>query len=61
MFAIIDTPTITENTCYLNHAYLSKGGFGSEDMAWTTDNLWEARDMSARLEAMGKYANVIEL
>ena len=48
---------------YLNHAYLSpeRPGFGSDDMAWTTDSLLEAEGMSARIERKKPRHKIIEI
>ena len=48
---------------YLNHAYLNpeRPGFGSDDMAWTTDSLLEAEGMSARIERKKPRHKIIEI
>jgi len=38
------------NTFYLNHAYLNSMDFGSEDMAWTTNDLEKARLMLFKIK-----------
>ena len=61
MFTLIDTEEITEETCYLNHAYLGSMSCGSEDMAWTTKSELEAEGMQARAAVKGKTLFIHQL
>lgn len=40
-----------EATFYLNHAYLGSLSFGTEDMAWTTEDRSEAIEMLEKCSA----------
>ena len=69
-YAIVETDiygdTLVEDDgsiFYLNHAYLNpnRPGFGSMDMAWTTESLLEAEGMSARIERKKPRHKVIEI
>jgi len=68
-YAIVEADTqgepIEVDGCrfYLNHAYLGSMSFGSEDMAWTTDNELAAEGMAARVAAHRNARNcaVVEL
>jgi hypothetical protein len=46
-----ELPDDPEDNCYLNHAYLTKFAFGSQEMAWRCDTKLEAEGMAARIEA----------
>lgn len=53
MYAIIQKDEFEENDeeiFYLNHAYLSSLTFGSEEMAWTTDDKEKADLMCEKCE-----------
>lgn len=53
LYAIIQKDGFSEEDreiFYLNHAYLSSLSFGSEDMAWTTEDKEKAELMLERCE-----------
>ena len=57
-YAIVEEGTVF----YLNHSTLSTLSFGSFDMAWTTDNIYEAEHMLQKVidKHSGQY-KVIEI
>jgi len=69
-YAIVETDHLDDtyvaddgSIFYLNHAYLNpdRPGFGSEDMAWTTDSHLEAEGMCSRIEHKKPRIKIIEL
>ncbi len=59
MFTIIKV--VDGETFYLNHAYLSSLSFGSEDMAWTTDDREKAELMLDKVRSKKTCATAYEI
>jgi len=62
MYTLTDTETITDETCYLNHAcFLTTCACGSLDMAWITESRLEAEGMQAQAAACGATLYINEI